>query len=492
MHFAFPRRVILSLVAGLLGAVVFVAGPAGAAPRVPTEGWLGLYMAGQKMGYMHLTVDNDKFEDRDCYRIQSFVRTKLVLLGTNVQQDVKTVVYADDHYSPYFETFEMASGGRKTVVEARFSEKEVRCKVITESGQSDKTVAVPEGASLIGDSMYALGSDKLEVGRKAKMHYFNPLTLSVDPIEVEVLRQEQITIKGTAYDTFVVKNTTPMGDITSWQTEEGGIVKAIALMGMTMQIETAEDAVSGVDSDYSPPADLAVLTSVKANIDIPKPESIRKLTVRLSGKLEPPMGISDSRQKVTWLDPVDGNSVAEFNIESVKFDRKKSALLPVEGSDADEHLGPTPYLESDSAEIKAKAAEIVGDEKSAYAAASKIRAWVSKNMRPQADIGIARPAGDVLRVKVGVCRDYAVLFAALARAAGVPTKVVAGLVFMNGNFYYHAWAESYVGEWVAFDATLTRDFVDATHIKLTEGDATNMFEMARVFGGIKAEIVRFE
>jgi hypothetical protein len=63
---------------------------------------------------------------------------------------------------------------------------------------------------------------------------------------------------------------------------------------------------------------------------------------------------------------------------------------------------------------------------------------------------------------------------------------------MNGHFYYHAWVESYVGEWVAFDATLKSDFVDATHIKLAEGDATNMFEMAPVFGTLKAEIIKFE
>ncbi|MBI2842640.1 MAG: trypsin-like peptidase domain-containing protein [Armatimonadetes bacterium] len=467
---------------------------AGAPTRisVPSEGWLGIYMSNQKMGYMHMTVDKDKYEGRDCYRMQSFVRTKLVLLGTDVQQDVKTLVYTDERFAPTYETFEMASGGRKTSIEARFTDKEVKCKVKTDSGESNKVVPIPEGASLIGDSMYALGTDKLKVGLKAKMHYFNPLTLSVDPIDVEVLRTEQVEIKGAKYDTFVVKNVTPMGDMTSWQAADGSVVKAVTIMGLTMQIESAADAVSGVDSDYVPPADLAIMTSVKANMDIPKPEKVKKLVLKLTGKLERDKIISDQRQKVRWLKPKNDLASAEFTVESDGFDPKKSVKLPIEKPELVVYLEPTPYIECNAPEIKEKAAEIVGDEKSAYAVVSKIRAWVSSNMKPQADIGIVRPSVDVLRAKVGVCRDYAVLFTALARAAGVPTKVAAGLVYMNGNFYYHAWAESYVGRWVAFDATQDKDFVDATHIKLTEGDATNMFEMARVFGSLKAEIVHFE
>ena len=492
-QFSIRRRPFVPTAVIFAAAVLLAASvPVTAAARPPTDGWLGIYMAGQKMGYMHLSTEPAKYEGSDCYKVQSFLRTRLVLLGANVQQDVVTVVYTDERFVPRYETFEMASGGRKTLIEARFSEKEVKCKVITDSTESDKTVPIPPGATLVGDSMYALGAEKLEVGQKAKMHYFNPLTLSIDQLDVEVLRKEQIEVKAKTCDTFVVKNTTPMGDITSWQTEEGAIVKAVALMGLTMLMESAEDAVSGVDSGYAPPADFAVLTSVKANVDIPKPESVRKMTVKLSGKLEPQMGISDGRQKVKWLEPAGGNQVVEYRIESGKFDTKKSAKLPIQGEEYALYVKPAPYLESDAQEIKAKAAEIVGDEKSAYAAASKIRAWVAANMRPQADIGIARPAVDVLRKRVGVCRDYAILFAALARAAGIPTKIVAGLVYINGSFYYHAWAESYAGKWIAFDATLQRDFVDATHIKLTEGDATSMFEMARVFGNLKAEIVSFQ
>ena len=490
------KKGLVLFMALFFGLGIFGLRPALAeAQMVPSESWLGVYMAGQKLGYMRMTTEKASFEGRDCLKVESFFRTKMVLLGSNVQQDVKTTVYTDEKFTPIYEIFDMTSGGSNTVVEARFLEKEIKCKVRSSSAgeASEVIVAIPDGVSLVGDSMYALGSDKIEVGQKASMHFFNPMTLKVEPIKVEVLRREEIEVKGDKVNTFVVKNTMPTtGDMTSWHTEDGKLIKSVAMMGLTMIAETAEEAVEGVDFNHVAPADLAVGTSVKANIDLPNPRSVKKLIIKLSGKLEPKMGITDNRQQVKWLIESGETKSAEFTVQAVEFDAKKSLAFPVKNKDTDIYLQPTPYLQCDAPEIKAKAMEIVGDEKSAYKAAKKIRAWVSATMKPQKDIGIARPALDVLKVKAGVCRDYAVLFASLARAAGIPTKVVAGIVYMNGSFYYHAWAESYVGEWVPFDATQDSDFVDATHIKFAEGDATNMFEMSPVFGTLKAEIVKYQ
>lgn len=488
------RQICVIFIAMIICLMVLVTLPipATAGAHLPPDGWLGMYINGQKMGYMHMTTERTTFEGRDCYKITSLIRTKIVLLGANVQQDISTVVYASDQFVPYFETFDMTSGGRNTSIEARFGEKEIKCTVKSEGQQSEMVVPIPEGTTLVGDPMYALGGEVLKPGQKAKTNYFNPLRLIIDPVDIEVLREEKVEIKGKTYDTIVVKNATPMSDLTTWQTASGDVVKVTGPMGLSMQTESAAEAVAGVDSDYVPSDDLAVTTSVKSNIDIPAARYVSKLVVRLAGKLDSKLAISDNRQKVTWVTSKDGTRTAEFTIQSTKFDPKKSAKLPIKNAELAKYLKPTPYLQCDSKEIKAKVAEIVGNEKSAYVAASKIRSWVSTNMIPQADSGIPRTALDVLKVRTGVCRDYAVLYAALARAAGIPTKVVAGIEYMDGIFYYHAWAESYVGQWVAFDGTMKNDFVDATHIKLAEGDATDMFKMSSAFGSLKAEIIRFE
>ncbi|OFX13704.1 MAG: hypothetical protein A2Z18_08615 [Armatimonadetes bacterium RBG_16_58_9] len=93
---------------------------------------------------------------------------------------------------------------------------------------------------------------------------------------------------------------------------------------------------------------------------------------------------------------------------------------------------------------------------------------------------------------MGVCRDYAILFAALARGAGIPATVVSGVLYTDNAFYYHAWVECYVGQWVPFDATMPTDFVDATHVKLAGGDATTMYSLAKVIGSLRLKVKDFE
>ena len=62
----------------------------------------------------------------------------------------------------------------------------------------------------------------------------------------------------------------------------------------------------------------------------------------------------------------------------------------------------------------------------------------------------------------------------------------------SGVVYLHAWAESFFGEWIPADSTLSTDFVDATHIKLAVGEATAMFDMVKTMGALKAEILEFK
>jgi transglutaminase-like putative cysteine protease len=232
--------------------------------------------------------------------------------------------------------------------------------------------------------------------------------------------------------------------------------------------------------------DFAFRTRVKTDKPVKSAREAKSLDVVLVGLDDPKMAISDSRQKAS---KVKGRKDAvRFRVSAQKFDARKSVALPVKKSGLDEYLAPTPYVNSDAAGIKDQAARIVGDAKRAYSACSKIREWIYSNLKVRADIGITRSASDVLKSRVGVCRDYATLFAGLARASGIPAKVVSGIEYLNDGFYYHAWVECWVGEWVPFDATMPTDLVDATHIKLAEGDATTMFTLAKVIGCLKAEI----
>ncbi len=113
-----------------------------------------------------------------------------------------------------------------------------------------------------------------------------------------------------------------------------------------------------------------------------------------------------------------------------------------------------PFLELTPA-IRAKAKEIVGDETNPFSKARKIFDWVNKNMvyfYPPPERG----AEAALNLLKGDCGQYADLFVALCRAAGVPARFVAGFqANKKPALGYHAWSEFYlpgVG-WVPADAT---------------------------------------
>jgi transglutaminase-like putative cysteine protease len=137
----------------------------------------------------------------------------------------------------------------------------------------------------------------------------------------------------------------------------------------------------------------------------------------------------------------------------------------------------------------ALAKKIVGSTTDTAKAAEKIRSHVNSIMTPDAGIGILRDANEVLKTRVGVCRDYAILTATLCRAAKLPTKLASGLVSFDGTFYYHAWVEVFTGtKWVPYDSIPSAPEFSATHVKLSEGNVDTAFAFT-VLSGAKIEVL---
>lgn len=477
--------------AAVASAAVIAQTPA-LAQEIPSETWMGIYLGQAKVGYSRFFIDKAEFRGKPGYRLDSTSLTRLVLLGEQVEQNLDTTVYLNQEFEPIYQIFKMSSADHTTTITAGFYEKEIVAEIESEGTKSTKRIPVPPGGKLIGDNTFFPASLKLKVGDKMRFRWFNPLTLSLDDLDTEVQRQEEIELDGKTFKAFVIKSVTPMGEMTCWQDEKGDVLKVTALMGITMVREAKETAQSlSIPGVYTPPSDLAVMTAAPATTDIPDPRAVRYMKVRITGFADKSLVIADSRQKVSF--PDEGKLTAEYEITASEFKptADNAAVLPITDPKLQKLLADSPYVQPSNPEIAAVAKEIAGDEKNARVVVSKLRAWVNANMQSKGNIGIVRSSVDVLRAKTGVCRDYAVLYTALARAAGVPTKLVAGLVFWKGKFYYHAWAESFVGEWMPVDATLSTDIVDATHIKMAEGEATAMFDMVKTMGSLKAEILEF-
>jgi transglutaminase-like putative cysteine protease len=219
--------------------------------------------------------------------------------------------------------------------------------------------------------------------------------------------------------------------------------------------------------------DLFALTRVKLSGPLPRavPGSIR---YRIRG-LPKEFLAEDPRQ--AWSDVGDGTvALTVVARHPTAADPKKDPPRARGGgtTSADELLRATPDVDADHPRIRALAREIVGTEPGVYGAAVKIEREVYRRLEKA--YGVSRDrASEVLTLGKGDCTEHALLFTALARAAGVPTRQVHGLVFASYEdgvpaMYWHAWVEVKAGdEWIALDPTFGQAVADPTHIALGRG-----------------------
>jgi transglutaminase-like putative cysteine protease len=129
-----------------------------------------------------------------------------------------------------------------------------------------------------------------------------------------------------------------------------------------------------------------------------------------------------------------------------------------------------------------------GRDRSPARAAELLTHWVHDNLRRQVAASVPS-AEKVLETRRGDCNEYATLYVALARAAGLPSRTVSGLVYLNGRFYYHAWAEVYLDDWVAVDPTFNQYPADAAHLRFAIGGLARQVELFPLIGRLKLEIL---
>jgi len=161
---------------------------------------------------------------------------------------------------------------------------------------------------------------------------------------------------------------------------------------------------------------------------------------------------------------------------------------PLKAEERIKALEATPFIQSNDPQIMRQAEAITEGGKDAPERVVRIADWVFRSVEKRPVVSIPS-AVEVLRQRVGDCNEHAVLFTALARAAGIPTIIQAGIIYMEGKFYYHAWAQVYLGTWVAVDPLLNQVPADATHIRLAEGDLDKQLDIVRTIGRLKVEIL---
>lgn len=152
-------------------------------------------------------------------------------------------------------------------------------------------------------------------------------------------------------------------------------------------------------------------------------------------------------------------------------------------------LSPAPGIEADDPAIARRAARLATGETDPLVVARRIVHWVQDSLRADASASPLSASGAMER-RAGDAREFALLTAAMARAAGIPARPVAGLLQHDGRFYLHAWTQVYIGRWIPVDAMLGQVPVDASHLEFMADAADIGPDLARILSRLPLSVVR--
>ena len=153
-------------------------------------------------------------------------------------------------------------------------------------------------------------------------------------------------------------------------------------------------------------------------------------------------------------------------------------------------LAPEPLIQSHDPRIAAQGRLIIGRERSPGRVAELLTHWVARSLQRATSIEPSAPSAvKVLETRRGDCNEAATLFVALARGAGLPARTVAGLIYLNGRFYYHAWAEVFLSAWTAVDPTFDQLPADASRLPIVTGGLARQVELVPLIGRLQLEVL---
>jgi transglutaminase-like putative cysteine protease len=444
------------------------------------EDWYGLYLNGQKSGFLMSSISQEK--DNTIAVIED---AQFKMLMQNVRQDLRTYskhIYAADGALIRFEQTVQDSKGTSAfegVVEAGG----LKLTSIVSGMTKVDTLPVPKEGLRDALRQSMLANPNAKIGDKIAFSYFEPIMAAEDEGRSEIKAEETRVLEGVPTKVFEIETHLAFTGLNtvSYVTENGVLLEDIIAGMITMRLEPKEAA-----TDVNYVNDVLVANAAYVNKPIEDPRGRKSLRLTIKGPLTSAHLFNDERQFLAQK-----GETFDYTGRAIPMDGFTPAQLPITEESVAEWQKPTRFVQSDEPKIAEKAREIVGDEKDSVKAVEKICAWVYGNVRTSFSARLTN-ALEVMNSLEGDCTEHSVLFVALARAAGLPAREVAGLIYMDGGkpgFYFHEWAKVWVGKWIDVDPTWNQPLADVTHIKLGEGDIFQQAQLIPIIGKIEVEVV---
>ena len=447
------------------------------------EDWWGVYWKGEKIGFG--ATEQDMHGDRIVVKEQLWLKLAVMGIPQNIQQTLEynlteTFTLESFRFSLDSGLFPFQRSGRLLADFGGSSRKKMMMRMQSGGKEQDLEVYLPEAPFILGQTKLYFLSQGLEMGKKYRVPVFDPASMSSAEMIAEVESLDRLPIGKEDRELYRVRQEFKGIEVRSWIDRNGQVWKEESPMGFTLIREGRDEA---RHRNWTPGkvVDLIALTAVSSDREIPDPRSTRFLRVRLLSADLQGLKIEGDRQSLS------GN---EVTVKREDLSSRPSTQEGLSEKERREYLQATPFIQRDDPEIQGRAREMIGDARDPLEQVKRINEWVYRNVRKQPVVSIPS-ALEVLRQRVGDCNEHATLFTALVRSAGIPARLQAGIVYQEGKFFYHAWAQVYLGTWISVDPTLNQIPADATHLRLVEGDLDQQLDLVKIVGRLKVEVKEF-
>jgi hypothetical protein len=335
-----------------------------------------------------------------------------------------------------------------------------------------------------------------KVGKHYVMPVLDPATMNAKDVSLDVRAESMFVVNDSAVFDSTTKRwrgVTPVRIrafqivardnatvFSGWIDEQGRIVETTQL-GFVLKRLPYEEAFENWKNQSQAPVtadtDILETTAIAANKRIAR--EVDALQVRLSGVRLDVFDIHGDGQELrgdTLIIRRAPDSLLTAP-DRLPYGRRDSANTVPEG-----------LIQVRDPQIMRLAFRLRGRDHDARVVAERINQWVHDSIADRVTFGIPS-AIQVLRSRVGDCNEHTQLFVALARAVGIPARVAAGLAYVDGKFYYHAWPEILLKDWVAVDPTFGQFPADAAHLRFTIGGLTRQTELLRLMGNLQIDVL---
>jgi len=438
--------------------------------------WMGIYFKEKKIGY---AMSNTEKEDGG-YRIteKSFMKMTLMGVPRKIQTRLNAKVGLDYRLRDF--DFSLESAAVRFGLKGTVLGRELKIELDSGGRIRKETITLKAIPYLSANVRFRLLREQMKKGDRFRFPFFEPMTMSQKEMLAEVEEKEILRIGSIEKEAYRVRLTTGGASFRIWVSPLGEQLKVEGPMGLVFVRESREEALTK-NWSRGGLTDFIFSTSVQVKEKIPDPRNISYLKLMVWNIPLNDFDVWNGRQKLNGY---------EIEVRKEPLIGLSPSKIPFDGDKMEAYLRPSTLIQSDDPRIVAKAREILKEERDGLRATKKILKWVHDFVWKAPTISIPS-AVEVLDTRQGDCNEHTALFTALARAAGIPTKVCVGLVYVDGSFYYHAWAEVFLGKWITVDPLMKQIPADPTHIKLVEGGLEKQMAMIKVIGKLKMRVLDY-